>query len=89
MLGGLVAFQFRPWTLFEGEPERCVRLMAALGKVDRGIVRFTAVTSVQGFSRSLEPRRSLRFRRLRPDTTARSAEPQIADRAARVSGRRV
>jgi len=56
MLDDLVAADLRPKTLFEGDAEKRVRLMAALDEVNGRFGRFSAVTGAQGFKREWKMR---------------------------------
>lgn len=51
ILDDLVAVEFRPRTLFEGDVDRRARLMTALDDVNGRFGRFTAVPAAQGFKR--------------------------------------
>ncbi|WP_294235156.1 DUF4113 domain-containing protein [uncultured Sphingomonas sp.] len=56
MLEDLVAADFRPTALFEGDVERCDRLTTAFDEVNARFGKFTAVRAAQGFRRDWKMR---------------------------------
>ncbi|MDE0878021.1 MAG: Y-family DNA polymerase [Sphingomonas bacterium] len=56
MLDDLIAAEFRPRTLFEGDPHRRERLMTAMDEVNQRFGKFTLVPAGQGFRHSWKAR---------------------------------
>ena len=73
MLDDLIAAELRPRTLFEGDPDRRERLMAALDEVNGRFGRFSAVPGTQGFRREWRMRAESRS----PAWTTRIAEVPV------------
>ena len=73
MLDDLVAAELRPRTLFEGNVDRCARLMTALDEVNDRFGRFTALPGVQGFKRQWRMRADAKS----PAWTTRIAEVPV------------